>query len=234
MIRLARRWHRRLMIIVGAQFLIWAMTGLYMVSMDIHFIHGEALTDKPKAQLEPAEAKYSINELLTRFDDARDVTLVHRFGQPHYQFVRTSSERRQWLVNGVTGEVAMPIDRAQAKAIARDALVRALPIESLTLHSEKGPMELSSRHLPAWQVRFDAFDAPTLYISQDTGEVVTRRHAFWRLFDWMWRFHIMDYDDGANVANGFLMVMALLGVLSALAGAVLTVYRVFRAQGQAL
>jgi len=42
----------------------------------------------------------------------------------------------------------------------------------------------------------------------------------------MWRFHIMDYDDGENVSNWFLFLVATLGLMAAIAGAVLTYYRV--------
>ena len=89
--------------------------------------------------------------------------------------------------------------------------------------SARGPQP---RHLPFWQIKFEGFSTPTLYVGQHTGDIVAKRHNYWRLFDWMWRFHIMDYDDGENVSNWFLFLVATMGLLAAFSGAVLTFYRV--------
>ena len=42
----------------------------------------------------------------------------------------------------------------------------------------------------------------------------------------MWRFHIMDYDDGENVSNWFLFLVAISGLIAAILGAILTYFRV--------
>ena len=38
MSRIARRLHGYLMLVVGGQMLLWALSGLYMVWFDIHYI----------------------------------------------------------------------------------------------------------------------------------------------------------------------------------------------------
>jgi uncharacterized iron-regulated membrane protein len=43
----------------------------------------------------------------------------------------------------------------------------------------------------------------------------------WHIFDWMWRLHIMDYDDGENVHNLFLKIVSALGITSVIIGGVL-------------
>ena len=38
------------------------------------------------------------------------------------------------------------------------------------------------------------------------GELISRRHALWRVFDFAWMLHIMDYDERTDVNNPLLRV----------------------------
>ncbi len=230
MIRTARKYHKWLMAFVGLQFLIWSVTGLYMVSMDIHFIHGETLQKTKKDTVNLSAVSYSFNELVMTFPTAKSIKLVNLIERPVYQF-RVSEPDNKWLiVDAKTGELLPEIDREQAIKVAQHSYSQQDKVSGARLITTKNdmPPELSPRHLPVWQVTFEHFSSPTFYISQQSGNIVTKRHDFWRLFDWMWRFHIMDYDDGENVANWFLMVIALMGILAAFAGAVLTYIRIVK------
>ena len=62
----------------------------------------------------------------------------------------------------------------------------------------------------------------TLYISAVTGQLVSARHNYWRLFDIMWMLHIMDYKTRENVQNPLLTVMSTLALLTALFGMALS------------
>lgn len=220
------------MLFVGLQFLIWSITGVYMVSMDIHFIHGETLQRTEKSKVELNTISYSITELITSFPSAENITLIERLERPIYQF-RVSEPIKKWLVvDARTGELLPDINQAQAVNIAKNNYSQWDKVSNVHFISENNelPSELSSRHLPVWQVTFEHYSSPTFYISQQSGNIVTIRHNFWRVFDWMWRFHIMDYDDGKNVANWFLLLVALLGSLAAVFGAVLTYFRVIKSQ----
>ena len=59
----------------------------------------------------------------------------------------------------------------------------------------------------------------TFYLSPATGELVSRRHELWRVFDIVWMLHIMDYDERENVNNWLLRGFTWLAVLTALSGA---------------
>ena len=92
------------------------------------------------------------------------------------------------------------------------------------------PFELSRRvhnALPAWRVNFADFGNPSLYISATNGKLLAKRHEFWRIFDWMFRFHIMDYSD-SEIDNILLFWITLMSVLAAISGLVLTYFRVFK------
>jgi hypothetical protein len=61
-----------------------------------------------------------------------------------------------------------------------------------------------------------------------SGELVTRRHRFWRWFDFLWMLHIMDYESRENVNNALLRVATGVGVTLALSGLWLVYFRFLR------
>ncbi|MBD1580689.1 PepSY domain-containing protein [Pseudoalteromonas sp. S16_S37] len=232
MIRTIRKYHKWLMAFIGVQFLIWSITGLYMVTMDIHYIHGESLQRQNQHPIAVNQVNYSLSDLHSEYPGAHQVTLTQLMAEPVYHFI--DKDHTQRLIDAKTGQLLPLIDKLQALKIAKHQYTSGDAIASVQLIDNQSqlPSELASRHLPVWQVVFDNVWAPTFYISQNSGDIVTKRHFFWRLFDWMWRFHIMDYDDGENVANWFLLLIALLGTLAALFGATLTYQRVFKPNSQ--
>lgn len=223
--RLVRKYHRWLVVFVGIQFAVWSASGLYMVSTDIHFIHGESLQNEQKPALILSDVNYSMNELLARFPNAQNVRLTQVLDKTVYQFVTISDAPLTHLLDASTGQEIRPISKQQAVKIAQDYIAKEADVASVVLHTERAPAELSTRHLPAWQVTFSDASQATFYIKQTTGSIVTKRHFFWRMFDWMWRLHIMDYDDGENIANYFLLLMTLLSIITALTGMALLYYR---------
>src|SRR3546814_16929963 len=78
--------------------------------------------------------------------------------------------------------------------------------------------------VPMWRVEFADNSESTLYLSPQTGELIAKRHDLWRWFDFLWMFHIMDYEERADVNNTLLRVAASLGLLFALSGVWLLIY----------
>lgn len=226
MLRFARKYHKWLMAFVGVQFLFWSITGVYMVTMDIHYIHGESLAKSEKTEIDLTSVDYSIAEFAVAYPEASQVKLTQSMGKPLYSFI--NGEHGKVAIDAQTGAVQAMVDEIKAKKIAQYHYAMSHKMDSIRLikSATDMPAELSPRHLPVWRVTFEQFSTPTFYISQQTGELVAKRHDYWRLFDWMWRFHIMDYDDGENVSNWFLFLVATLGLMGAITGAVLTYYRV--------
>ena len=72
---------------------------------------------------------------------------------------------------------------------------------------------------PLWRVEFAHWNRPTFYLSPVTGELLSRRHELWRVFDFVWMLHIMDYDERENVNNPLLRAFTWGAVLMALSGA---------------
>ncbi len=227
----SRTLHKWLMRFIGIQMLIWAVTGLYMVSLDIHFIHGETLSDEKHTAFPLNDATYPIASLLERYPTATDIVLYKRLNTLAYRFKLANS--KQWTVIEATkGGVLGLLTQSEAAEIALHAATTSGTIASTKLIDlpQATPAELSPRWLPVWQIKFDDLAGTTFYIQQATGQIVTRRHTYWRAFDWMWRLHIMDYDDGENVASPLLTLLTILATLAIISGIILLISRLIPAR----
>ena len=47
--------------------------------------------------------------------------------------------------------------------------------------------------LPAWRVDFEDGEGRSIYVAADTGAVTARRSTLWRVYDFLWGLHIMDW-----------------------------------------
>lgn len=230
-VKWARKVHKWLMTLIGLQFLIWSITGLYMVVMDIHFIHGESLVNSNKVQkrIKLNDVNFGVSDVLERFPKATSISLTSLLNKPVYKLKLSDKDTYYSLLDANSGDKLPTITQDLALEIAQQKLAFLYPVREIERLTDIAPSELSSRYLPVWKVEFEHFSSPTFYISEHSGELVTKRHDYWRIFDWMWRFHITDYDDGENITNGFLFLLAILGLLSTIMGIVLLYATVIKA-----
>lgn len=189
-----------------------------MVMMDIHFIRGEQLVKTPQpAQLAPLG--YSFAQLLKDHPEARQPKLIFTTAHPIYQFKLGD---QTLALNAQDGRPLPPITQQDVMAKAQSLYRGQGKIMNTQRFDSDLPAEISARLAPVWQVNFDDFAHTSLYFSAISGELVSKRHDYWRIFDFMWMLHIMDYDERENINNGFLRILAALGVLTAGFGVALT------------
>jgi len=115
--------------------------------------------------------------------------------------------------------VAPQIDAEDAARIASDRLLAEGEIESVDWVTESGSGgEVRGRRLPLWRVSFSVPETLNLYIDPWTGDIVARRTTRWRIFDFLWMLHIMDFDEREDFNTPLLQVAAALGFLIAMTG----------------
>ena len=215
----ARRAHKWLALVVGVQALIWAVTGVYMTAIHIDTIHGDHfIQSQPPAAL-PAEALRDPLSAAAAIDGAQSVRLSHFLGAPVYVVTSQSGSR---LVDARTGRLLPPPSLQQIAAAADHWFTGPEQLVSIRLIGEV-PGELRGRKPPLWRVDYGGWNKPTLYLSPETGELVSRRHELWRIFDFAWMLHIMDYEARENVNNLALRIVAWSSLAMMLAGAWLLV-----------
>jgi hypothetical protein len=223
--KISHKVHKWLMLFIGVQFVIWSVTGAYMVFFDIDYIHGDSLIINHQTKIKPENLTYPTQTLFQRYPQAENLSVGLLLNREVYRF---SVAEKQMMVDASNGKLLSPLAQDQALAVAKFYYSGDGKVIDSELITTNPPFELSTRHLPAWRINFDNFGAPALYISASSGEVVTKRHEFWRLFDWMFRLHIMDYGDDADASNWLLFIVALLAVFAAFSGLVLTYFKVIK------
>lgn len=212
---LARRIHKWLSVLVGIQAVIWVLGGLYMTVVHIDIIHGDHFIRSARPLSVPA----------TRLWDP--IAAAHAVPGAASVKLAWTPERAIYVVTGASGATAFDARTGSPLPPTAERDIRRLadywytgdePIESITLiHAV--PDEIRGRKPPLWRVDYGGWNQPTLYFSPQTGELVTRRHELWRVFDFVWMLHIMDYDAREDVNNPLLRVFTWAAALMALSGA---------------
>ncbi|ABI40644.1 PepSY-associated TM helix [Shewanella sp. MR-4] len=222
-----RTCHKWFALLTAIQLLLWLATGAYMVWMDIEFIRGKPLVNKANTATYQVETPaYSFTDFIKAHPDATDISLYANQGTLYY---RANIAGKLQRFSSETGEVLPLLDKQQALDAAQRVYTGQAKFIGSTLIEQNAPSEIPARALPVWQLTLDDAMHSTLYVSAITGQLVTARHDYWRLFDVMWMLHIMDYETRVNVNNSLLTLMSSLALLTTLFGMALT-YISFRAK----
>ena len=217
---LVRRIHKWLALFVGVQAVIWTASGMYMVAVHIDYIHGDHLVRSHTPRAQSLAGFVAPATILATEPNAREVKLSDRLGQPAW---RADTPDGAKLFDARSGQPLPPLTIGEVQEAARRIYTGEPNIVSTKLLTTS-PLEMQSRKPPYWQVEFEGWNRPTLYISPTTGELISRRHNLWRIFDFAWMMHIMDYSERTNVNNPLLRVATWSAVLMALAGAWLLIW----------
>ena len=219
---IARTLHKWLGLVVGVQLLIWLASGLYMVIVDIDFIHGDPFVKNMEEMVTvPGTGQFSMAKLYAQYPEANQISLRPVMGKTHYT-VTTPDNR--YLLDAETGALKSPLDEGAARQIARHHFAGTAPVINSSLISSNPPMEVQTRRLPLWRIDFDDRFATSFYIDPYNGSLVTRRHQYWRIFDFMWMLHIMDYDERSDAHNPLLIFAQVTGLSFAITGLWLLFY----------
>ena len=58
----------------------------------------------------------------------------------------------------------------------------------------------------------------TAYVGVDDGQVHAMRTNSWRVFDFLWMLHTMDFNGRDNINNYFLRAFSILGIITVMSG----------------
>ena len=229
--RLSRTLHKWFALVIGIQALLWVVSGFYMVVVDLDFIHGDPLVRNLSTPPPRSSPWVPLNEVAQRYRDIQQVRIkgLPGFTAPLYE-IRTA--KAVVLIDGATGSQLSPLPSQRVGELAALYYAGKGTLQRLTLITENAPLEVQTRPLPLWRADFDDWLETSLYVHPDSGELVTRRHMFWRWFDFFWMLHIMDYEAREDVNNGLLRVITGVTLVLTATGLWL-VYFVFRRRSRA-
>jgi len=147
----------------------------------------------------------------------------------HYVATGTDARVR---VDARSGALA-PVTPAEAEETARRDQPGSPPVRATTLLTTAPPIEYRECEggecpLPVFRVALDDPGATVVYVDATTGDVVTRRNARWRTYDFLWSLHIMDYRGREDHNHWLIRAASVLALLTVLSGMTLLALRAGR------
>lgn len=220
-----RKSHRYLGIFIGIQFLLWTLGGLYFSWTNIAEIRGEDLMHEHhalSAQHNFISPKIAFDELQQNraVAEIERLQLIEILGAPFYEIRYRSADKKPEIaaVGATDGKIRPLISEEEARQIALQSLKKPQDIKAVAYLTEglSKHHEYRERPLPAWAVTFE--DGLTIYLSAQTGQIGAFRTNKWRVFDFLWMLHTMDFEGRDNINNYILRGFSVLGVITILSG----------------
>lgn len=237
-----RKSHRYLGVLLGIQFLLWTIGGLYFSWSNMDEVHGDFEKKHPPllssaVQLVSPSAVLDSIKAIHRIDSIVSIQLIDILGKPFYQVRCVTALKKQsvnpnekhdavhamnHLADATTGTLREPLTKDEAVAVAAqhfNGSPEVLAVEHLTTTGKHH--EYREQPLPAYAITFKNPNNTTVYVSSELGTVQKFRNKPWRIFDFLWMLHTMDYEGRDNFGNLLLRIFSIFGLVTVISGFVL-------------
>lgn len=225
-LRWTLRLHKWIALLIGLQILAWVLGGLVFSVLDIEKVRGEhKIAEQPHLPLTP-ESIITLKEAVKQNNIVKvhHASLGRMVNRPVWRI--TVDDDKHITIDGLSGEIISPISFELATQIAKADYAGKGKLKSVAYETD--PATEYPHPGEAWVARFDDRDNTTLYINPDSAQVKSRRSTTWRVFDFFWKLHVMDYDDGESFNHPLLIVSAFIALIVVLLGFVLLFIRMRR------
>ena len=208
-----RRLHKWVGLLLAIQFALWMASGVVMSLLDADKVQGKEYRIKPPAPPAwPGNVLAPDAVLAAAGERVVAISSGWLLGRPVY---RLQNDKRNWLVDAGNGG-RVTIDARLAENIA--AASYSGPGKARAAVLQEPTLETRAHKEPAWRVDFDDTAQTSVYVAARSGNVLEHRNSTWRLFDFFWMLHIMDYSERADFNNPLLVSSAIGGLWMALTG----------------
>lgn len=206
-----RKTHRYLGLFLGIQFLFWTISGLYFSWSNIDDIHGDQFKN---LEYQPKAFKNLITPSQLNISDGIKTIELRDFNNVPYYWINNSK-----LFNAIDGSFKANITKEEALFVAKNYMTAGLKVASIKRIDEAGKHhEYREKLLPAYVISYVTDENLKAYISVNDGKFQTLRHRNWRIFDFLWMTHTMDYEGRDNFNTLVLRAFSLLGLITVLSG----------------
>jgi uncharacterized iron-regulated membrane protein len=220
-----RRSHRYLGLIFGIQFLFWTVGGVYFSWADISHIRGDNIrSEAPVLYIDssftsPAEAIGRIRQSETVVS-VKSVQLATILDSVYYQVIFNNGKvQKTRLVHAGSGGVREPLTAEEAVEVAKRSLLHPEePVKIEYLTQTNNHHEYRENPLPVFAIHFKGSLNTTVYVAAEPGTVQKFRNTSWRIFDFLWMLHTMDYAERDNINNWALRIFSILGLVTLFSG----------------
>ncbi|MEE8370523.1 MAG: PepSY domain-containing protein [Sphingomonadales bacterium] len=216
--------HKWLGLLIGIQVVLWVVGGLVMSWFELERVRGEHnIREVEAAPIDPAAGLKPVAEIIAAASEPVASVALKRLGGRLVYDLTGAADDQHSLVDALSGELLSPLPAETALALA---------VADFAGTSSPSRPEFIEAHnleyrgaLPVWRVVMNDEEGTRLYVSPATGRVLARRNAVWRIYDFFWMLHIMDYENRTDFNNPLLVFFSITAILFSLTGIVLIFYR---------
>ncbi|MBQ4813183.1 hypothetical protein J8M20_17605 [Pseudoalteromonas luteoviolacea] len=212
----ARKIHKYLGYLLALQIFAWLLGGFVMSAIPLDMVHGKHLAqrhlDNP---FQSTDYTASLDDLKLRTTNLQKIEFTHFLERP---IIKTTGDTIRFF-DGQSGMPLTPPTESQIRQQAQAHYLGNAQLASIE-QLQTGPREVQYRH-NIWRVVYSDWVNTTIYLDSVTGQVITVRSTLWRIFDFFWMLHIMDYDERDDFNNPLLISFSATSVLFCISGMVL-------------
>jgi Na+-transporting NADH:ubiquinone oxidoreductase subunit F len=219
-----QKLHKWVALCVGIQLLLWTISGLMFAWLDHEAVSGEHLAATPPMPTLGAEVTLAgPSAWIGTYADCTvyEVSLRPVDGRWVYRIAHENGIDLRQAADGAP----VVIDAARARRLALHHYRGEGRLVGVRYQAEA---TLETREAGAtWQATFDDRAETSLYFSADDGALVAARTGAWRVYDFFWMLHTMDYAGRDDFNNPLVILVGSAALWIGLTG-VLLLLRVFR------
>ena len=208
---IVRNTHKYLSFFISIQLLLWTVSGIYFAFNKIENVRGE------QYRLQ-SPFKYSFKNIEFEIPEATSAVVKKRLDKT----IVAASTKDGMRYFDEAGDPLKKISFDEAKKIVvKNTLLKPIAVEEIN-ESKKGS-EYRGRQLPIYKVITHNANNKEInaYLNIFSGDIVAIRSVQWRIWDLMWGFHIMDWQERDDIDNMLLKIFSILALISSLSGILL-------------
>lgn len=214
--------HKWLALLVAVQVVFWVASGLFFTLYPIEQVRGEHLI----RHAQPDSLDSSAFGMLANIRGPSGELPTKLTLEPRASgqvIIAEFHEAPPTLFDATTLRQISPLSPDAAAAIARAHVTLAHPPTQVRRVTAESPEYRGA--LPAYRVQFED-QGLAVYVAENTGAVTARRSDLWRIYDFLWALHIMDWENHEDFNHPLVIAVAALTLVSVLAGIALLPYRI--------
>ena len=201
-----RFFHKYLSLIISIQLLLWTVSGIYFAFNKIELVRGEQYL------LENQAEDLNLEEVEMTFT-AKNLSFIKRLDM----WIIKAETDSGLIYSDLSGKNLEALDEEGAKEVVKRK-TNLRPLEAFRIDKQEKRAEYRGRDLPLYKVTTSASDGINVYVDAFSGAVTAIRSDSWRIWDFLWGAHIIDYRERDNINNFLLKFFSILALISALSG----------------
>ncbi|HKS57931.1 MAG TPA: PepSY domain-containing protein [Steroidobacteraceae bacterium] len=213
-----RKLHKWLGLAIALQVVLWAASGVMFAWLD----HGKVSAEGSVRAVEPPV----LAPALVRKEPT---TWIDQYAPQDLYDVRAVSLADRWVwrielqdrieLRALEDGAPVELDEPWVRQLAEGRYAGGGALIAATL--QKQPDIASRAKGPVWRAQFDDPQRTALYFAADDGHFIAARTASWRVYDFFWMLHTMDYTGRDNFNNPLIVTIGMAALWLSISGIVL-------------